>query len=862
MHYDKAHTSQISFPLGGIGSGCIGLRGNGRLEDWEIYNRANKNSLNGLTHFAIRTEGKDGIRYRILQGDSFAPYTGLNRGESAGYTGFGWGPNSTELAGLPHFRMHEFNGTFPTAEVIFSGEEATFPVSAKLTAWSPFIPGKDRASSMPCAVLEYTFRNPGTETLAATAAGVLNNPWWKKGHFNKLEGSRITVCSGGDKDGVEYGDITLSAEADVKDISGQEYLYRGGWSDAVEMYLNDLKRGGRFAPRTYPADDSEWNDHGLIAVHFTLQPGEERVISFILSWNVPNRENTWDKNFPWNQWAPDEAEKQTIKRIWKNYYATQWADSVQSAAELEQDLDELRAGTFRFRDDLAESTLAPATIDGASANLSTLRTPTCMRLEDGTLWGWEGLGTSWGSCPGSCIHVWNYAQAMAFLFPAIDRSMIESHLNFSVDENGGAHFRLALPLGIKAKPDWFRPCADGQFGLIMQCFRDWKLGAGLSWIQSIYPTLKRMMEFTWSEKNTDQWDPDQSGMLTGRTHHTLDMELFAPNSWLEGIYLGALLAMSRIAHAVGDSDFSDKCARIFEKGQESAKSLFNGRYFQQNIDLTDKSLLSRWEDAAKGYWNDESKEIKYQIGEGCSIDACLGECHAHLYGLGHVFEREMTLSTLMTIYKYNFVRSFRENENPWRIYGLNDESGVRICTWPDGAKKPAIPIPYNTETMHGFEWSFAIHLMLNGFRREAEEVAKSIRDRYDGAKRNPWNEIECGSNYARSMASFGLIPAQSGFKFDMDRGCLGFAPVAEEGRAFRCLWSIGTAWGVYAQTARKIELTLDGGSVTLNCISLPAEPVRIELNGKAVLFTLQNGEIRFDEPVELTSGTLKFLLKS
>ena len=37
--YTGDRTSQISFPLGGLGTGCIGLAGNGRLIDWEIFNR-------------------------------------------------------------------------------------------------------------------------------------------------------------------------------------------------------------------------------------------------------------------------------------------------------------------------------------------------------------------------------------------------------------------------------------------------------------------------------------------------------------------------------------------------------------------------------------------------------------------------------------------------------------------------------------------------------------------------------------------------------------------------------------------------------------------------------------------------------
>ena len=44
MRYEQEYLKEISFPLGGIGSGCIGLAGNGRLVDWEIFNRPNKNT--------------------------------------------------------------------------------------------------------------------------------------------------------------------------------------------------------------------------------------------------------------------------------------------------------------------------------------------------------------------------------------------------------------------------------------------------------------------------------------------------------------------------------------------------------------------------------------------------------------------------------------------------------------------------------------------------------------------------------------------------------------------------------------------------------------------------------------------------
>ena len=72
------HLTQVSFPLGGIGAGCIGLAGNGRLIDWEIFNQcSNKGSGNGMSHFAVRAE-KNGevVDARILNGDLTGSYQG------------------------------------------------------------------------------------------------------------------------------------------------------------------------------------------------------------------------------------------------------------------------------------------------------------------------------------------------------------------------------------------------------------------------------------------------------------------------------------------------------------------------------------------------------------------------------------------------------------------------------------------------------------------------------------------------------------------------------------------------------------------------------------------------------------------
>lgn len=134
-----------------------------------------------------------------------------------------------------------------------------------------------------------------------------------------------------------------------------------------------------------------------------------------------------------------------------------------------------------------------------------------------------------------------------------------------------------------------------------------------------YPGVKRSIEYAWSPKNYDRWDPNQSGVLTGRQHHTLDVELFGVNSWLTGFYLAALKAGALMADAVGETADAELFRTIFERGRKRIENeLFNGEYYSQKVDLTDRSILEAYDEGtARFYWNDETGEIKYQIGDGC-----------------------------------------------------------------------------------------------------------------------------------------------------------------------------------------------------------------------------------------------------
>ena len=825
MIYEK--TKNISFPLGGIGSGCVGLAGNGALIDWEIFNRPNKNTYHGYSHFAIKVRQGDKSVTKVLQGDTTESLMGKQE-RTARFIGFGFGPHSNSMAGFPHFKNAVFSGSFPLASLSFS--EDGYPLTVEMNAFNPFIPHDDLNSSIPGAFFEFKLENlTDEETVCDIAFSVQNPARESKNLPFESKGMKGICFRAADKSENEIGYCDLSIITDNENATVQEYWYRGEWQDSVTTFWKNLSECDRMPRRSY--ENSGRYDHGTLVASVSLKGKEKKSIRFVLTWNVPNQ---------YNYWSPykDENDRDVT---WKNYYATVFKSSVESAIYSMSGFKTLYQKTREFSDAINASSLPTAVVDAISANLSVLKSPTVLRLEDGSLWAWEGCHETEGSCDGSCQHVWNYAYALPFLFPKLERSMRENTINHSMLESGATKFRVPLPLG-RDLGNKFRACVDGQMGEVIKCYREWKISGDTEWLKKHSKSIFKMLEYAWSEENADAWDADKDGVIEGRQHHTLDMELFGPNSWLEGFYLLALDCASQMARVLGESERADEYEKLYEMGKKwTNEHLFNGKYFYHKVDLRDKGITDRF-DASQRYWNEETGEIKYQLADGCIIDQMLADWHACLIGCDQVFDSEKKKTALESLYKNNFKPSMRAVTNMWRNFALNDEGGTIICSYPDGAPVPKIPIPYCEECMTGFEYALAGLMIKNGYVSEGEAMVAAIRDRYDGEKRNPWNELECGSNYARSMASFALMNIYSGFSFDMTKNHIGFSPISRQGGRF--LWSIADTWGSVTVSDEAHELTVSGTPLTLSSyqINRYAQVSDVTADGKKVKFT-QNGDV-------------------
>lgn len=149
---------------------------------------------------------------------------------------------------------------------------------------------------------------------------------------------------------------------------------------------------------------------------------------------------------------------------------------------------------------------------------------------------------------------------------------------------------------------------------------------------------------------------------------------------------------------------------------------------------------------------------------------------------------------LQSIYKYNFRHDLAGHESVQRCFALAGEPGLLLCSWPKGGR-PRFPFVYSNEVWTGIGYQVAASLIREGLVEEGLNIVRATRSRHDGARRNPFNEVECGHHYARSMASWALLPALSGIPPGADAGQACQNPGMHQD-GFQCFHSTGSAWGI------------------------------------------------------------------
>ena len=155
-----------------------------------------------------------------------------------------------------------------------------------------------------------------------------------------------------------------------------------------------------------------------------------------------------------------------------------------------------------------------------------------------------------------------------------------------------------------------------------------------------------------------------------------------------------------------------------------------------------------------------------------------------------------------------------------RSYVLNDESALLMASYPHG-NRPQRPFPYFNEVMTGFEYTAAVGMIYDNAVGEGLSCIEAIREHYDGKRRSPFNEAECGHHYARAMASWAAVLALTGFHYDGGSARITFGPATKPSQHF---WSNGSAWGTFRQEPKansiSCYLTVGEGKLKVRTLML------------------------------------------
>ena len=808
--YTGNNLSRIAFPIGGIGSGMYCIEGSGAVSHMSVRNQPD--IFNEPTCFAaVCIKGTDGTGNiaRVVEGPIPEwKYFGL-RGSGNGSAGSSYG--------LPRYDNCTFKTEFPFCTIDLEDDDIVFETS--MTCWSPFIPGDEDNSSLPVGAMEYTFKN--TSGTAREAVFSYNSRNFmemarNEGRVLPIRNGFVLYQEGSEDKPQKEGAFAVFVNDDNAVVD--HCWFRGGWWDAITLAWRHVEEG--ILKDNPPVD---MNAPGAsVYVPFILQPGEERTIRVMTAWFAPYTDIRIGRD-PENAPEPVDCGLECCdnRKYHLPWYAAKFKDIHQVADYWRASYDDLRDRSKIFTDTFYSMSLPPEVIEAVAANLTILKSPTVRRQCDGRLWCFEGCGDTSGCCHGSCTHVWNYAQAIPHLFPELERSLRQTEFHESQFEDGGQIFRSNLP--IREYAGNYTAASDGQLGGIMKIYREWRISGNTAWLKEFWPLVKK--SFDYCQK---AWDPRETGLLEESHHNTYDINYWGPDGHCGSFYLGAMAAMIEMGKAMGDD--TSRYEALLEKGKKYLLAdLWNGEYFIQKVEWEGyNEEFKPLDPADNGDGYTDTVELlntqgpKYQYGTGCLSDGVLGFWIADMCGLdGNIVDSEKIKSHLLSVYKYNLKYDLTEHVNPQRpTFAMGIDGGLLLCSWPNGGK-PALPFVYSDEVWTGIEYQVASHLMLLGEVEKGLEIVRVCRDRYDGTRRNPFNEYECGSWYARALASYGLMQGLTGIRYDAVDKTLYID--SKIGNNFRCFLATNTGYGTAGLKNGKPFLDVASGTIKVDQVIVSGE---------------------------------------
>ncbi|TKG93655.1 hypothetical protein EYV94_15520 [Puteibacter caeruleilacunae] len=794
--YKGEELKTIGMPCGGVAAGQLYVRGDGSLACWWIANNA-YNTGYGIDHL-LNFDTPNGpwkVCYQTFEPMGYVEqYFELSVKSDQG--------TETVKLNKSDFDNIGFIGEYPIAKINYKDSKKKLPVAVNMEVFSPFVPLDAKSSANPATILKFKVKNTSSKSVDVNLNGALQNPVMMdlkdvKGKLrNQIKRSN--------------GVTSLYMDFIPEDAQVQNHPYFG--NIALSVINNEAKVNTRKGDSSQLSEVSrEEKLVGEVITEFKLAAGEEKEITYLLTWFFPNRPMHYGGGGNWNKPIPTKGPSIG------NMYANWFDSSLDVANQLKANFAQLTSKTYSFHDTWYNNSTLPYWLrQRIMMPVSTLATETCQWWANDKFWAWEGVG----SCVGTCTHVYNYEQAIARLFPELERNIREKTDYGTSYQNDGA---------IAARNGWGGILLDGHIGAIMKAYREYLMSKDKFFLSRNWGKIKKSMEYVIAR------DGDMNGLIEGRQSNTYDISFMGPNTYVGGLYLGALRAAKEMALVMNDKGFAKHCEGIFENGKNnSVKRLWNEHYFVQEVDL--------------------KMHPKFQYATGCLSDQMFGQTWAHQLNLGYIYPEQYVKKTLESIWKYNWTKDVGPHIKkfvPERYYAHEGEPGLLNCTWPISEHLNENAVRYRNEVWTGIEYQVATNMIYDGMIEEGLSIVKGVHERYRPEKHNPWNEIECGDHYARALASWGILIALEDYFYNGPEGILKFNPRIQKNN-FTSFFTAAEGWGNISQTKKGAVQTntieLKYGQLKLNQLTLAASEARsvsVAVNGvdQKVKWDLSEGQV-------------------
>ena len=819
--YSGKNLTGIDFPIGAVGGSVIRMNGKAERQWWQIFNNFEERAGSGIvpnSFFALRTKTKNKTVVRALQTSSVGAFSAMD--------------------------SLNFQGEFPLGWYHFGDNE--LPVNVTLEAYNPLIPMDLKNSAIPTGIFNIKVKNTSDSKVEIDLLATQQNAVGFTGYDtivgpNKrsVKGygqNKNTILKQNDRTSLQMtgpaGSMQLSAHAG-------NVSYTSSWKDVSALYTDFSEDGELTGEKTASSPEAGMTVNGALATGFSLQPGEEKTITFVLSWYFP-KGTFGHSNIP--EWYFVEGGSQ---------YENWWANANEVDAYVSENFDYLDATTRLYHETMYSSTLPRYMLDRISSNLCVLKSPTSFWTKEGYFGIWESTSfkEQWF---GNVKHVIHYAQGHARIFPELGRTLRKQDLNTLTKEG-------MLP----SRDGQWHDAIDGHFGSILGVYREHLLSDNKAFLSSAWPRTKKAMNYAIST-----YDNNHDGMLSGSYHNTLDCNVSGTSPWIGSLYLAALKACEKMAVVMGETETATTYNKIGGIGAEN-----------QNTQLWSDSL---------GYYIEKTENLPKTLvmANAVSLDMLLGQWWANQLNLGQIYPIDRTKAGLSKIYTTNKFTDTGEGYFPmFRDFLGTGDTGWKMFVHP-GKIHPKT-IKYHSEVMSGFEYAAAATMLQYGMIDEGSAMVKAISERYDGRFRttgevhtkhmstvfgtgSPFGEDECGDFYARAMSSWSVLLAMQGYIYDGPQQTIGFKPVSNpENHA--SFFTTSKAWGLFTQTQTQsiqtAEIAVKFGTAQIKNIVLAApenktgNDILVELDGveQAIESSKQEGDsitIHLKSASEIKAGSM------